>query len=282
MCSRFLISVCLALFAVVVVASCSGQNTVPFSPPPVNSQPMQVAQTVTPQPSGSARVLPRTNASPGCPLIAGGGHFHVLCGNPPPSPSPTPKPSPTPTPTPTPSPSPTPAPAVGSVQLANPGSSYWGYIVTTTTPRTYYFPPNSAATYNSSTQQLIIRGYLETFIWPVSKVESLQNFGNTISPQSLGSETMHPLIDGLDDQEDCDVDPADCQQCPDCSIDPDNPDGCQYGTDPLTGGCIGSAGIELVFTTPGYLAYCVEPYSIACFAYEFAAICGGIELSPKG
>jgi|GEM_PF-6350380 len=76
------------------------------------------------------------------------------------------------------------------------------------------------------------------------------------------------MISGVPNiQQGCDPNSADCAPCPDCIGPPGNPDGCSIGTNPLTGGCVGSGGIEIRFIPGGYLAYCTPPYAFGCFNY---------------
>jgi hypothetical protein len=267
MSSRLSYSLCAGLFAsVVVCVSCSGQNTVSSSVP-TNAKPVQNTTAI---PQASERTLSLHKNDPGCPQTATH-HLRPLCYG---TPTPSPRPSPTPTATPTPKPSPTPLPtappkiALGVGRLSNPGLNFWGYVVTTTGSHTYYFPPHSAATFNSSTKTLVVRGYLETFTWPLSKVTGVLHFGQTVNPSSFQDEADSPLFSDVPGDEDCTVDPDCAIVCPDCEYDPTNPDGCEYGTDPFTGGCIGTDGIEIIFVKlPGYLAYCTKPYALGCFAY---------------
>jgi hypothetical protein len=208
---------------------------------------------------------PSTSAHPvnpdqACPQAVVQAHPEFC--NPPPSHNP--PPSPTPTPHGTPAPTPTPITAADTVQLTHPAASTFNYVVQTST-NTYYFPDHSLATFNQTAQKLIMRGYLGTFIWPADKIVSLLHYGQPVSLPSLRNDTYKPATS---QEPGCDpnFDPN-CQWCPDCSFDPGNPDNCPYGTDPLVGGCIGAAGIEIRFIYPNYLEYCSVPYALGCFLY---------------
>lgn len=167
---------------------------------------------------------------------------------------------PTPDPSPRPSPSPLPSPTELTMHPSNPSPSSWAYIVTTRT-RDYYFPKGSTANISSDGKLLVVRGYVQTFNWLLGTVVRFQNYGrpvalNRAAVQSNVNSNLPTASSIAAGGNGCDVSQQSCASCPDCLGGPGNPDGCQYGEDPIVGGCLGVPGIRICFSpTLGDFSY---------------------------
>jgi len=169
-----------------------------------------------------------------------------------------------PAPTPTPMPSPQPQNLYGVRATPTPG--YWNYIVKTSS-NSYYFPSGSKLSRSSDGTMLLARGYFETFNWNLGDVIQVLNYGSAVSPSTLpqDSTTGGVTLQSISPSGGCDASQQTCAPCPDCVGPPGNPQGCQYGTDPIAGGCI---------SDPGGVWICIDPTGALyrCTSGDFGAI----------
>lgn len=250
-CSLILASVCFLL-----LLGCSGSRTLGG---------LVSVQRPLDRSADSHRVKENTaTTTTGCPLVSG-----AACPHPTPDRSPTPVPSPT--------------PIVTNISHSTRfAPSDFKYIVTTG-QKSYYFPRGSVATFNSNHNSLVVRGFLNIFAWRGSVVNSLIVNGVGTPPVSLPSEPDSPLFaisthlqrftSGQD--QGCDVSQQDCAPCPDCEGPPGNPNSCSYGTDPISGRCIGqNQNLFISFDFFNGASYCVPNQSqyAACFTYNFSIL----------
>lgn len=142
------------------------------------------------------------------------------------------------------------------------------------TTNTYYFRggvTGGTVSMSSDGTMLIARDYLMTFNWPIGNVLGVWENGvqtplSQMPHDSIvgGFPTLNSIAAGGNG---CPVEVQVCSMCPDCVGAPGNPDGCQYGEDPIVGGCIGQASIYICINLNSFTAYDCASGDPGSFAY---------------